>query len=132
MVALILFRKTLTNKIELTATIYVITVLVNSKLERCAYTVFGICVLPRNRHSLFCFYFTQLLFFLAILFLTYYAQDFAQSFNILLKVKLYSQLLNSDIIHIIYLNCIYTSWTAIARLIMSQLYSCIVLVKANF
>ena len=29
-------------------------------------------------------------FFLAILFLTYYAQDFARSFNILLKVKLYA------------------------------------------
>ena len=32
--------------------------------------------------------------------LTYYAQDFAQSFNILLKVKLYGKLLNSDIIYL--------------------------------
>ena len=39
--------------------------------------------------SLFSFYF-YLSFFQAILFLTYYAQDSAQSFNILLKVKPYS------------------------------------------
>ena len=65
-------------------------------------------------------------------FLTYYAQDFARSFNILLKVQLYSQLLNSDIIHIINLNCIYSLWKTIARLIMSQLYSCMLLVNVNF
>ena len=42
--------------------------------------------------SLFCFY-LHLFFLLAILFfLTYCAQDFAGSFNVLLKVKLYSQL----------------------------------------
>ena len=64
-------------------------------------------------------------------FLSYYAQYFAQRFNILLKVELYNQLLNSDITHI-YLNCIYTSWTAIARLIMSYLYSCAVLVNVTF
>ena len=45
---------------------------------------------PATRISLFCFYF-HLFFFLAFLFyLTYYAQDFARSFIILLKVKPYS------------------------------------------
>ena len=58
-------------------------------------------------------------------FLTYYIDNsrLCSKFQYLLQVKLYSQLLNGDIIHIIYLNCIYTSWTAIARLIISQLYS---------
>ena len=45
--------------------------------------------------SQFCFY-SHLFFFLAILFLTYFAQDFAQDFaqssNILLKANLYSYL----------------------------------------
>ena len=52
-------------------------------------------------------------------------------FKTLLKVSIFcsklsyiaSYVLNIDIIHIMYLNCIYTSWTAIARLIISQLYS---------
>ena len=69
--------------------------------------------------SLFWFIFTYSSFWQFLL-LTYYAQDFARNFNILLKVKLYTQLHNSDIIHIIYPNCIYTSWRAIARLIISQ------------
>ena len=47
--------------------------------------------------------------------LTYYVQSFTQSFNILLKVQLYSQLLNSDIMHIIFLICIYTPWAAISQ-----------------
>ena len=77
----------------------------------------------------FAFIFTYFSFW-QFFFLAYYAQDFARSFNILLKVKLY-RLLNSDTIHIIYLNCIDTSWTAIARLIMSQFYTCMLLVNAQ-
>ena len=40
--------------------------------------------------SLFCFYFYLFFSFWQFFFLFYYAQDFAQSFNVLLKVKLYS------------------------------------------
>ena len=46
-------------------------------------------------------------------------------------VDSYSWLLNSDIIHIIYLNCIYT-WRTIAGLIMSWLYSCVVFINYKF
>ena len=68
--------------------------------------------------SLFCF---ELFFFLVILFFDLLCSRFCSKFQYLLKVKLtvtsyYSQL------HIMYLNCIYTSWRAIGRLIMSQLY----------
>ena len=68
--------------------------------------------------SLFCFYF-HLLFFLAILFsdLSYMLKT-AQSSNILLKLKLL--IINRDIIHIINLNCTYTSWRAIATYIITQ------------
>ena len=79
--------------------------------------------------SLFCFSFPP--FFLSgnSFSLTYYAQGFAPSFNILSYIA--SCLCNSDIICIIYLNCIYTSWTAITILIMSLLYSCVGLINVK-
>ena len=54
-------------------------------------------------------------------YLTCYAHDFARSLIILLKVKLYSYtyLTVTSYTCIIYLNCIYTSWTATAKLIIS-------------
>ena len=77
--------------------------------------------------SLFCFF--SYLYFLcgnsfSLAYYIYcsYAQYFAPSYDILLKVQLYSYLLNHDIIHIITYLTIQISLTAIARLIANANY----------
>ena len=91
-----------------------------------------LCGAPNCRQGsvYFAFIFTYFSFW-QLFFTELLCSRFCSKFQYFAQIKLYSQLLNSDIIHIIYLNCIilYTLWTAIAGLIMSQLYSCMLSVN---